>query len=209
MVGTKDITIGAFLGLITKEGRVRYYRRKEEEGWQTVPGISFRGDFYLPGGYVQRKGRKLRHILSQRVLFTEAASGTEEDLGISITIPAQIHLHLYRAVSVNYQNGTENWDFIIPIPSIYWDEDVPTIKQIVDVNPDELYRLANYPKGEQIAGGWGEQMSKMGLAALFACSYDRVYRKRSEDLLIDIESDWLKEFSFDGENMLAEIRKDL
>jgi len=44
----KPDSVGVFLGLITKGGRVRYQMRIESGS--PITGISYKGDFELPGG---------------------------------------------------------------------------------------------------------------------------------------------------------------
>ncbi len=204
----KKITVGAFFGLITKEGKLRLQRRIEK-GSRVLPGISFQGDFELTGGGVKEKD--LSKVLTFSSLFMEAVRETIEELGI-IVLPPQQPFPLYRAVFVNTARDTEDWAFMIPVLSEYWNETAKMKRETIDVNPDELRELANRPKGEQLLSGWGKRMCRMSLGAFYS-SFNLVYRTRAEQMLGEVKPDW-RETEYFGNaqevrEALARFRKEL
>ena len=88
MTEKRPNTVGAFLGLITSKGRVRYQMRIEND---LIAGISYKGDFELPGGRVRKKD--LRVVLTPDELFKAAAKRTKEEMGITDAVPDNIMIY--------------------------------------------------------------------------------------------------------------------
>ncbi|PIP24939.1 MAG: hypothetical protein COX34_01500 [Candidatus Nealsonbacteria bacterium CG23_combo_of_CG06-09_8_20_14_all_36_12] len=204
-VPAKKVTIGAFLGLITKEGKLRLQQRTEK-GSPIIPGVSYRGDYELTGGGVKEKD--LKKVLTLEELFKEAKREAKEELGVVVFMPKQ--LSLYRAVFVNQEKGTEDWALTIPIPPECWNETTKMKRITIDVNPDELRELANRPKGEQLLSGWGKRMCRMSLGTIFTSSTDPKYVNEAKIMLTEIKPDWRKtEFFKNTEEALAQFRREL
>jgi len=197
MAEKKPDRVGAFLGLITTEGKVRYQMRIEE---QSITGISYKGDFELPGGRVKEKD--LKKVLTPEGLLKEAIRETKEELGL--VVEKLMPQYLYRTIFENPKTGKVDWAFVIPVFPAFWDETAEVKRKIVDVNPDELEVLG---KLNLIVSG-KKRMYRMGQACLFL-SHSK-WRGRAAELLTEVKPDWREtEWLTDPNNDLAEIRRSL
>ena len=129
----KPDTVGVFFGLITKEGRVRFQMRIESSS--PITGISYKGDFELPGGGAEEKD--LSKLLTPAGLFKEGVREAKEELG-PVVLPLPAQFPLYWAPYENPKTNKVDWAFMIPIPPDYWDETAEVKRKIVDLNPEHL-----------------------------------------------------------------------
>ncbi len=182
-------TIGVFAGLLTSEGKIRLQRRIEKDS--LVPGKTYEGDYELPGGRVGEKN--LKKALTLGVLAKELVLRVENDLGISILIHPNPPLYWTKYEDV--AKGICDWAFAMPVPPLlpYWDENALMVRKTIDVGPDELYELAQQPKGQQLLSGWGKRMCRMSLGVLLN-SDNPAYRLSAEKYLNEINPEWKKEY---------------
>jgi len=178
-------TIGIFAGLMTSTGKLRLQRRIEQGS--IIPGKSYEGDYELPGGRVGEKD--LKKALTLEVLKNELILRVERDLGIAVR--PHILPPVYLAVFEDRAKDICDWAFMMPVPPppFYWDENAPTARTTVDVNPQELYDLAQRPKGEQLLSGWGKRMCRLSLGALLNSSSSD-YQLEARKYLDEIRPDW-------------------
>lgn len=202
----RKITVGAFFGLITEEGKLRLQRRQEKGS--IIPGASFENDYELPGGGAEEKD--LGKLLTFGGLAEEAARELKEELGGRLYYFPPVNTPIYRAVFLNKEKGVEDWAFMTPVPPGYWDERSTVKRETLDVNPDEIRELANRPKGEQLLSGWGKRMCRMSLAAIMIGSSNALWRGRAELMLNEIKPDWeATEFLGNSSRALAQCRQEL
>ncbi len=201
-------TIGVFLGLITKEGKVRFQMRTESSS--PITGISYKGDFELPGGGAEEKD--LGKLLTLEGLLNEGIREVKEELGIVVSPPPEDDSspfsggrRIYWAPYENPKNGKIDWAFMIPIPPKYWDETAETKRKIVDLNPVHLDVLGEL---NLIVSG-KKRMYRMGQGAIFACSSDSLWRQKAADFLTQVKPDWREDEYFGSIWGLEEIRRAL
>jgi len=197
----KEISIGAFRGLITSERKLRMQMRIEKDS-MLGPNVSYKGDFELPGGAVEEKD--LKKVLTRIGLAKESARETEEELGISISGLGEPSF--YRAVYV-YPDGNEDWAFMISTPSESWDETAEMKRKTVDVDSDQLDVLGEL---NLIVSG-KKRMWRMSQGAFFASNSLHISeRQRAAELLSKVKPDWCEtEYFGDTEKALARFRKEL
>ncbi|KPJ55463.1 hypothetical protein AMJ49_07105 [Parcubacteria bacterium DG_74_2] len=200
-IGEKEISIGAFRGLITSKEKLRMQMRIGE-GSMFGPNVSYKGDFELPGGAVEEKD--LKKVLTRLGLAEESARETEEKLGISVSGLGEPSF--YRAVYV-YPNGNEDWAFMISTPPKSWDEKVEMKRKTIDVDPDQLDVLGELNK---VVSG-KKRMWRMSQGALFASNFVSMQkRQRAAELLNKVKPNWYETEHFDNvEEALARFRKEL
>jgi len=199
MTEKRPNTVGAFLGLITSKGRVRYQMRIEND---LIAGISYKGDFELPGGRVRKKD--LRVVLTPDELFKAAAKRTKEEMGITVAVPDNIMI--YRTIFENYTTEKIDWAFMIPILPKYWDETAEVKRKIVDLDPDDLDVLERL----NLIFSGKKRMYRMGLAAMYLGCNNSMWHGRPEELLNMAMPGWKEiECLYSGESALADIRKEL
>lgn len=203
MAEKRPDTIGSFLCLLTKEGRVRYQMRTEKKS--LVAGISYKGDFELPGGEVQEKD--LKKALTPGVLLEEAIRETKEELGIVVSrdVGKRVYPGFYRTVFVNPKDGKVDWAFATVAWPCYWDETTEVKRKIVDVSPDELDVLGRL---NLIVSG-RKRMWRMGQAGLYL-GHRNDWADRAAELLTEVKSDWRQtELLLNPTRDLFQIRYDL
>ena len=179
-------SVEVFLGLITKEGRVRYQRHGKEEF------------FRLPGG--KTKG-DLAEILHPEKILLEAIRKTKEDFNIIVhEFPVSC---LYRTV-VHHKNI--QWKFVIPVIPDYWIDECGPETEIWFAEPDDL-------EGLNRVGSIASDMQRMGWACFWL--YDLLYPEspwgvRAAELLCQKKPYWAEEeLSKDPYFCLARIRESL
>jgi 8-oxo-dGTP pyrophosphatase MutT (NUDIX family) len=196
----KPDSVGVFLGLITKEGKVRYQMRIESSS--PITGISYKGDFELPGGGAEEKN--LSELLTPEGLLDEGIREAKEELGIVVLPPQEFPL--YWAPYQNPKNGKIDWAFMIPILPSFWDETAEVKRKIVDLNPKHLDVLGEL---NLIVSG-KKRMYRMGQGALYACSLNSLWRQEAADLLTQVKSDWREIEYHEGPKwFLGQLRKAL
>ncbi len=202
----KEITIGAFLGLVTEEGKVRL-RMRTEKGSVLGKNVSYKGDFELPGGGVKQKD--LNKVLTMQGLFKEAIRETKEEIGDVILGNINeliIDGPVYRAVYKFPDGKKEDWAFMIPIPPECWDEDVQILKKgakTVDVNTWQLNVLGEI--GLIVSGI--KRMYRMAMAALYAYGSGPT-REKAAAYLTNIQPGWRRwEFFSNGADALDAFRR--
>ena len=196
MAEKRPDTVGAFLGLITPEGKVRYQMRTEES---SITGISYKGDFELPGGRVKEKD--LRKVLTPDGLLEEAIRETKEELGI--VVKKFTPFYLYWTVFENLKTGKVDWAFVIPTLPAFWDETAKVQRKIVDLDPDELEVLGRL---NLIVSG-KKRMYRMGLACFLL---ENKWDSRASELLSWVKPNWpTTEFLMNLYDDLAKIRRNL
>jgi len=199
MTEKRPDSIGVFLTLITREGKVRYQMRIEEK---SLTGISYKGDFELPGGGAEEND--LKELLTPEALLKEGIRETEEELGIVVESDTPV-LYLYRTIFENPKSGEVDWAFAIPVASGYWDEMLEMRRKTVDLNPDQLNTLGEL---NLIVSG-KKRMWRMGQAGLFFLSCDH-WSEKAYNLLNEVKPDWYEtEALMDPRGALAEIKKNL
>ena len=197
----KPDTVGVFFGLITKEGKVRYQMRIESSS--PITGISYKGDFELPGGGAEEKD--LSELLTPVGLFKEGVREVKEELGIVVLSPPD-RLALYWAPYENPKTNKIDWAFMIPMPPDYWDETAETKRKIVDLNSEHLDVLGEL---NLIVSG-KKRMYRMGQGALFARSSNSFWSQKAADFLTQVKPDWRDtEYFYNAEWALAQFRKAL
>lgn len=199
MTEKKPDTIGSFLGLITTEGRVRYQMRIEK---RSITGISYKGDFEVPGGGVKEKD--LRQVLTPEGLLKEAIRETREELGIVVVgfSPS----YLYRTVFENPKTGKVDWAFVILTLPAFWDEKAEVKRKVVDVNSDDLEVLG---KLNLIVSG-KKRMWRMGQACLWLYHGENEWGRRAAELLTQEKPDWQEtELLLNPSQALYQIRYEL
>lgn len=195
----KKIIVGAFRGLITKKGKIRLQMRTEKTSM--FRGVSYKGDFELPGGRVKKKD--LRKILTPQGLDEESAREVEEELGIPVFTPPKFSI--YRAV-YTYPDGNEDWAITIPTSPDYWDEEVTMKRKTVDVDPDQLNVLGEL----MLVVSGKKRMWRMSEGGIFALSPNPIWRQRAAELLTEVKPNWREtEYFEDAEKALAQWRKEL
>jgi len=201
----KPRTVGVFAGLLTNKGKVRLQRRIEKGS--IIPGKTYEGDYELPGGRVEEKN--LLKALTLEVLGKELIREVEEELGV--VIKHHPNPPLYLAIYEDAEKGICDWAFMIPVPSgpAYWDESSPTKRTVIDVDPEELRKLADEPKGHQLLSGWGKRMCRMSLGALLQSHVEKYYTQAG-DFLDTIKPDWYKtEYFSNAAEALSQFRREL
>ncbi|MBI2626161.1 MAG: hypothetical protein HYW69_01035 [Candidatus Nealsonbacteria bacterium] len=202
MAEKRPDTIGVFLGLITKEGKLRLQMRTEST---SITGISYKGDFELPGGAVKEKD--LRKVLTFDGLYNEAVRRVEEDLGLVVSL-SFILKGFYLTVYENPKNGKIDWAFMIPV--IDWDQKAKMKRKTVDVNPDQLNVLGEL---DLIVSG-KKRMWRMSQAAIYMVNLFHVglyddqdkFFRRAEELLTETKTDWKQTELFNSaDHALKEI----
>ena len=197
----REITIGAFRGLITKAGKARLQMRTEK-GSVLGPNVSYKGDLELSGGAA--KEQDLKKVLTISGLLQESAREVKEELGVLVLNPSKISL--YRAVYVSPDGKKEDWAFMIPTPPDCWAEEAKTKRKTVDVDPHQLDVLGEL----NLVVSGKKRMWRMAQAAIFAVSSVAIYREMAEGLLTGVKPDWRKiEYFEDPEKALAQFRKEL
>jgi len=176
-------TIGIFAGLLTSSGKLRLQRRIEKGS--IIPGKSYEGDYELPGGRVGEND--LKKALSLEVLKNELTLRVEKDLGINVK--THILPSVYLAIFEDPAKDICDWAFMMPIMPFYWDERASAERTTIDVSPQELYQLAQRPKGEQLLSGWGKRMCRLSLGALLNSS-NPDYQFEARKYLDEIRPDW-------------------
>ncbi len=192
----KPDSVGVFLGLITKEGRVRYQMRIEDDS--SVTGISYKGDFELPGGLAKEKD--LSKLLTPKGLIAEGIREVKEELGIIVSLPLLANPPLYWASYENPKNGKVDWAFMIPILPLYWDETVEVKRKIVDLNPRQLEVLGDL---NLIVTG-KKRMYRMGQGAIFSCSSNFSWNREAADLLTSVNLFWRRTEYFETSKWILE-----
>lgn len=194
-------SVGVFLGLITKEGKVRYQMRIESSS--PITGISYKGDFELPGGGAKEKN--LSELLTPEGLLEEGIREAKEELGI-VVLPPPPEFSLYWAPYENPRNGKIDWVFMISILPSFWDETAEAKRKIVDLNPKHLDVLGEL---NLIVSG-KKRMYRMGQGAIFACSSNSLWSREAADLLTQVKPDWRKAEYHEGPKwFLKQLRKAL
>lgn len=203
----KPDSVGVFLGLITKEGKVRYQMRIESSS--PITGISYKGDFELPGGGAEEKN--LSKLLTPEGLLEEGIREVKEELGIIVVLspPPDLPLYwapLYWAPYDNPKNGKIDWAFMIPILPVFWDETAEVKRKIVDLNPKHLDVLGEL----NLIVSDKKRMYRMGQGAIFACSSNSLWSQEAADLLTQVKPDWRKTEYFETSRwVLKQFRKAL
>ena len=162
-------TIGLFAAIFDQDGRILVEQRPE--------GMSFPGDWDLPGGGLEKENNAM--ALDERIVGLELAREVEEETGIVISIrpmPA-----MYPAVT----RGGKDWAFVIPVKT----SDTPTKGLSMFVSPDELKKLAENPAGNRLVSGWGKRMSRLALIGL-THSPNKEFAKQAETMLKEIQMKW-------------------
>lgn len=192
-------SIGSFLGLVTREGRLRMQMRIEKSS--PITGISYRGDFELTGGGVKEKD--LMKALTPQGLRQEGIREAKEELGIEVSKNIlSLALPVYWAPYENPQTGKVDWAFMTPVSSGYWDETAETKRKTVDVDPDQLKVLGDL---NLIVSG-KKRMYRMGQGAIYAMSLT-AWQLRAAALLTEIEPDWRNtEYFVHAEEFLQILR---
>jgi len=197
----KPDSIGVFLGLITKEGKVRYQMRIENSS--PITGISYKGDFELPGGGAEEKN--LSELLTLEGLIVEGTREAKEELGIVVLLPPE-EFPLYWAPYENPKNGKVDWAFMLPVLPKFWDETAEVKRKIVDLKPGHLDVLGEL----NLVVSGKKRMYRMGQGALYACSSNSLWSKEAADLLTQVKPDWQKTEYHEGSKwFLKELRKGL
>ena len=197
----KPDSVGVFLGLITKEGRVRFQMRIESGS--PITGISYKGDFELLGGGVEEKD--LSKLLTPQGLLEEGIREVKEELGI-VVLPPPSEFPLYWAPYENPKNGKIDWAFMIPVIPSFWDETAETKRKIVDLNPIHLDVLGEL---NLIVSG-KKRMYRMGQGAIYACSSNSLWSQAAAGFLTQVKPDWRKTEYFEGPKwVLKQFRKAL
>jgi len=181
MAEKRPDTVGVFLGLITKKGRVRYQMRTEK--WSPITEVSHKGDFELLGGGAKEKD--LSKLLTPEGLLAEAVRETQEELGIAVSTDVPLAA-LYRTVFESFKTGKVDWAFAIPVFPEYWDETIEVERKIVDLDPDDLNVLGRL---NLIVSG-KKRMWRMGQAAIWIASCRADWRNRAANLLTEAKPDW-------------------
>ncbi|MFH1575466.1 MAG: hypothetical protein ABIB55_00795 [Candidatus Nealsonbacteria bacterium] len=195
----KPDSIGVFLGLITKEGKVRYQMRTESSS--PITGLSYKGDFELPGGGAEEKN--LSKLLTLEGLLIEGTREVKEELGI-VVMPPPEDIPLYWAPYENPKNGKIDWAFILPVLSKFWDEAAEVKRKIADIKPEHLDVLGEL---NLIVSG-KKRMYRMGMGVLFARSSLSVWRQQAANFLTQVKSDWQEtEYFISAKSALEQFRK--
>jgi ADP-ribose pyrophosphatase YjhB (NUDIX family) len=170
-----------------------------------IPGKTYEGDYELPGGRVEEKN--LKKALTLETLEIELIREVKEELGIVIVPhPAP---PLYLAVYEDPSREICDWAFMMSVPPgrPYWDENSPTKRTTIDVSPEELRKLANEPKGQQLLSGWGKRMCRLSLGALLSSGN---YNSEARKCLDEVKPDWREtEYLGDAFRALARLRRQL
>jgi ADP-ribose pyrophosphatase YjhB (NUDIX family) len=190
MAEKKPDTVGAFLGLITEEGKLRMQMRVEES---SITGISYKGDFELTGSRVKEKD--LHKVLTPSGLLKEAIRETKEELGITVIPPGRFSI--YRAVYEDPKTHLVDWALMIPIPPECWDETVKMGRKTVDVDPDQLNVLGEL----MLVVSGRKRMWRMGQGAIYDMSSNLLWRRRAEELLTLVKPDWQETEYFEDANL--------
>lgn len=197
----KPDSVGVFLGLITKEGKVRYQMRIESSS--PITGISYKGDFELPGGGAEEKN--LSELLTLEGLIMEGTREVKEELGIEVLLPPN-DIPLYWAPYENPKNSKVDWAFMIPVLPKFWDETAEVKRKIVDLNPKHLDVLGEL---NLIISG-KKRMYRMGQGALYACSSNSLWSREAADFLNQVKPDWREaEYHKGPKWFLKQLRKKL
>jgi len=204
MTEKKPDTVGSFLGLITKDGKLRLQMRTEKGS--SITGISYKGDFELTGGGV--KELDLRKVLTPQCLLDEAIREAREELGIVVATPT--YFCLYRTVFENPKTGKVDWAFMIPIYPILWNDTSEMKRKTVDVDPDQLNVLGEL---NLIVSG-KKRMWRMGEAAIFMMNTLGFSREdwlvRADELLTEAKPDWKQtELFWDADEALSKFRREI
>lgn len=197
----KPDTVGVFLGLITKEGRVRYQMRIESSS--PITGISYKGDFELSGG--RAKEKDLSKLLTPYGLLKEGIREVKEELEV-IVLSQSSHFPLYWAPYEDPKTNKVDWAFMIPIEPDDWDETAETKRKVVDLNPEHLDVLGYL---NLIVSG-KKRMYRMGQGAIFAFSSNSLWSQAAAGFLTQVKPDWHEtEFFGNGAEALARFRREL
>ena len=176
----------------------------------SITGLSYKGDFELPGGAVKEKD--LRKVLTPGVLLEEAIRETKEELGIVVSSDMPVFM-LYRTVFENLKTGKIDWAFMTPVLPRYWDETAEVKRKIIDLDSadlDVLGRLNLIVSGKK-------RMYRMGQACLCLSRYatdpgwrDNVRMLRAADFLTEVKPDWREtELLLNPQQDLFQIRYEL
>ena len=197
----KPDSIGVFLGLMTKEGKVRYQMRTESSS--PITGLSYKGDFELPGGGAKEKN--LSKLLTLEGLLMEGTRETKEELGI-VVMPPPEDVPLYWAPYENPKNGKIDWAFALPVLPKFWDEAAEVKRKIADLKPEHLDVLREL---NLIVSG-KKRMYRMGMGTLFARSSLSVWRQQAANFLTQVKPDWQEtEYFESAKSALEQFRKAL
>ena len=192
-------TVGTFVGLLSsirtraRDGRL-LLRRRTEEG-SILPGISFMGNWELPGGSVQETERpRYDHLV------LEALREIEEEVGIKIAVDPEDDSHQIFSMYAAQFKGSQGYDLSVVIPMIYGLE--PTKGETCWVSPEELNQLAQdfvsvtdakkqgLSGAQGIVSGWGKRMHWMSLCAL-THSPNLKFVRQAQLTIADIQEDWV------------------
>ena len=169
-----------------EDGRLLLRKRTPREAKSIIPGKTVKGDWELLGGAVKKE--KAFEIGNERVYIETLKREIEEEVGgIETEIP--LMSAMYPTVFTKKYPDKEIKDsaFVIIIKNWKW---IGKPKgEIMWVNPNELKRLAEKPKGQQLLSGWGKRMCRMALKSLSHSS--------------------VLEYQIQAKKMLTEIQKEL
>ncbi len=182
------MNLGMYLGLLNKEGKLLLRRREETES--IIPGVSFRGNWELPGGAVEETpAEKVRYDYP----IQEAVREVAEEVGISVSLAGM------PPVFLAFFKGPKGYDLAGVTPLITAEE--PTRGETVWVSPSELKALAQefisetdakkqgLKEAKGLLGGWGKRMCCLALVAL-SHSPNPEFAKQAQEMLKEIQKGW-------------------
>ena len=175
--------VGVFVGFLNqnKEGKI-LLRRRTEEG-SIIPGVSFKGNWELPGG-----GAEEAEFVGYNYMVETAFREAAEEVGISCgEIP--FLGPLYSA----FFKGPKGYDLALVVP--YGTIDEPTKGETTYVSPEELEALAlaflspkeakekGLSEATGLLSGKGKRMYLMAMTVLAKYSPNTKYRMDAEFFL--------------------------
>ena len=187
---TLEATIGMSIGFLDQETGMLLVRQRIFEEGSIIPGISFKGNWDLPGGGAEEVSTP---TVRYDYPVLEAARKAEEEVGISISLTGMpaTYLTLFK--------GLRGYDYagVIPLTTTA----KPTKGETRWVSPQELEALAKEfisvddgkklepAEAKGLVSGYGKRMHCLCLQAL-ALSPNVIYAAEAKQMLGAIQADW-------------------
>lgn len=166
----EKFTLGVFAGILNNDGKVLLRRRILPEETNSLTGKKVFGDYELPGGKAEQA--EMLSIGNERGLLVALSRETKEE--IDINIYPKIETAMYPAVfckKLSEEKIVMDIALVFVLLASEWNGKPKG--EIAWVNPSQLKKLAEEPKGKQLLSGWGKRMCRMTLFTLCHGSYGK------------------------------------
>lgn len=188
------VAVGVFAGILNSNrmdvnnyGKLLLRRRVEENS--IIPGISFKGNWELPGGGIlETDAVKVPYNYAEKELEREV----REEIGIDISVSSM------SAMYPVFFKGPQGYDMALVTPVLEGGLIGSNASEIIWVTTEDLNQLASgfaaankkeNKDGEGLLSGWGKRMHCMGLKAL-SFSPNEVYATKAKKILTVLQSEW-------------------